>query len=78
MTSHYKLANLTYRLHEQREKLAPGIELRRRMLEKSRHTQIRSEKEAIQGHIGKLQLGVRLAFLRKRMQQLRTVKSYTN
>ena len=73
MTSHYKLANLTYRLHEQREKLAPGIELRRRMLEKSRHT-LRSEKEATQGNISKLQPGVRLAFLRKRMQQLKTVK----
>ena len=74
MTSHYKLANLTYRLREQREKLAPGIELRRRMLEKSRHTQLRSEKEAIQGHVSRLQPGVRLAFLRKRMQQLKAAK----
>ena len=74
MTSHYKLANLTYRLHDQRERLAPGIELRRRMLEKARHNQIRSEKEAIQGHISKLQPGVRLAFLRKRMQQLKAAK----
>ena len=74
MTSHCKLANLTYRLHDQRERLAPGIELRRRMLEKARHNQIRSEKEAIQGHISKLQPGVRLAFLRKRMQQLKAAK----
>ena len=74
MTSHYKLANLTYRLHDQREKLAPGIELRRRMLEKARHTQIRSEKEAIQGHLSRLQPGVGLAFLRKSMQQLKAAK----
>jgi len=73
-TGVYNLANFTYRLHEQRERLAPGIEMRRRYIENARRTQLRSEKERIQGHVGRLAPGVRLHFLRKRMQQLKDVK----
>ena len=72
-TGVYNLANLTYRFHEQRERLAPGIEMRRNYIENARRTQLRSEKEHIQGHIDRLAPGVRLHFLRKRMQQLKDV-----
>jgi hypothetical protein len=68
------LANITYRLRQQRERLEPGQEMRRRFLERGRHSQLRSEKEAIQGHISRLQPGVRLTYLRKRLQQLKSVK----
>ena len=70
----YSLANLTYRLHQQRERLAPGIEMRRQYVENARRTQLRSEKEHIQGHIDRMAPGVRLHFLRKRMRQLRDIK----
>ena len=68
------LANLTYRLHDQRERLAPRLELRRRYIEHARKTQLRSEKENVQSHICRLAPGVRLLYLRKRMQQLKDVK----
>ena len=70
----YSLANLTYRLHQQRERLAPGIEMRRQYIENARRTQLRSEKEHIQSHIGRLAPGVRDLYLKKRLHQLRDVK----
>ena len=70
----YSLANLTYRLHDQRERLAPGLELRRRYIEHARKTQLRSEKENTQSHIGRLAPGACLLYLRKRTQQLKDVK----
>ena len=70
-TGVYNLANLTYRLREQGERLAPGIETRRKYIENARRTQLRSEKEHIQGHIDRLVPGIRPHFLRKRMHQLR-------
>ena len=70
----YSLANLTYRLHQQRERLAPGIEMRRQYVEHARRTQLRSEKEHIQSHIGRLAPGVRTLYLKKRLHQLRDVK----
>ena len=73
-TGVYNLANLTYRLHEQRERLAPGIETRRKHIENARRTQLRSEKEHIQGHVDRMAPGIRLHFLRKRMHQLRDIK----
>ena len=64
------LANLTYRLHQQRlERMAPSIELRGRFLTKAFHAQLRSEKEAIASHVGRLQPGVRRAFLQSRLSQ---------
>ena len=67
-----QLANITYRLHQQRLKMQPSIELRRRFLTKAYHDQIRSEKENIASHIGRLQPGVRRAFMQVRLHQLNT------
>ena len=48
--------------------------MRRQYVEHARRTQLRSEKEHIQGHIDRLAPEVRLHFLRKRMRQLRDIK----
>jgi hypothetical protein len=65
-----KFGNVTLRLHEQREKLTPSIEFRRRYLEASYASQIRVEKEMIQSHINKLPYGARKVFLASRLQKL--------
>lgn len=65
-----KLQKLVYKLHDQREKLAPSIELRRNYLKAMYAQQIRSEKEAIVSRIDKLQPGIRRVFLMHRLQQL--------
>jgi hypothetical protein len=65
-----KLGKLTLKLHEQRDKLAPSTELRRKYLEASYHTQLRSEKSMIQSRIDRLSPGVRKVFLTSRLQQL--------
>ena len=62
--------NLTYRLHQQRLQMAPSIELRMRFLTMAFHAQLRSEKELIASRIGRLQPGVRRAFLEARLHQL--------
>ena len=49
------LERITYRLHEQRAKLAPSLMLRKNYLEATHLGQIQSEKDAIVGHINKLQ-----------------------
>ena len=59
-----------YRLHNQREKLAPSLELRRSHLTSAFHGQIRAEKDSIEGHIGRLQPGVRRVYLQKRLALL--------
>lgn len=64
------LAKLTYRLHDQRAKLAPNLELRRHHLTAAFHAQIRSEREAIESRIGRLQPGVRRVYLKHRLEQL--------
>ncbi len=64
-------ANLTYRLHKQRqERMAPSIELRRRFLTSAYQAQLRNEKEMIASHIGRLQPGVRRVFMQRRLEQL--------
>ncbi len=70
MNNQKHLQNLTYRLHEQRQLLQPSIALRRAFLTKAFHAQLRSEKEGIEGHIQRMQPGVRKAFLVKRMEFL--------
>ena len=55
---------ITYRLHAQRAMLVPSIMLRRGYLEKVHLAQIRSEKDAILSHIGRLHPGVRAEYLR--------------
>ena len=65
-----RLNKLTFKLHDQRERLAPSIELRRRYIETSYLNQIRGEKEMIQSRIDRLQPGVRKVFLASRLQKL--------
>ena len=63
----HDLQRILYRLHDQREKLAPSIELRRAHLTSAFHGQIRAEKENIEGFIGRLQPGVRRVYLKNRL-----------
>jgi hypothetical protein len=65
-----KRGNITMRLHAQREKLAPNIELRRKYIEASYHSQLRVEKDIIESHIGKLPYGARQVFLAGRLKKL--------
>ena len=64
------LQRILYRLHDQREKLAPSLELRRQHLTSAFHGQIRAEKDNIQGFIGRLQPGVRRVYLKNRLELL--------
>ena len=64
------LAKLTYRLHDQRAKLVPNIELRRHYLTNAFHAQLRAEKENIESHIGRLQPGLRRVYLAHRLEKL--------
>ncbi len=64
------LQRIVYRLHDQREKLAPSLELRRQHLMSAFHGQIRAEKDNIEGFIGKLQPGVRRVYLQNRLALL--------
>ena len=64
------LQRILYRLHDQREKLAPSLELRRSHLTSAFHGQIRAEKDNIEGRIGRLQPGVRRVYLRNRLALL--------
>ena len=64
------LANLTYRLHQQRLQMATSIELRVRFLTKAFHAQLRSEKELIASRTGRFHPGICRAFLEARRHQL--------
>ena len=64
------LQRILYRLHDQREKLAPSLELRWQHLTSAFHGQIRAEKDNIQGFIGRLQPGVRRVYLKNRLELL--------
>ncbi len=70
-----RLNKITFKLHEQRDKLAPSIELRRRYIEAAYLNQIRSEKEMIQSRIDRLSPGVRKVFLASRLQKLNAALS---
>ena len=65
-----KLGNITMRLHAQRERLAPNIELRRKYIEASYHSQLRVEKDMIESHIGRLPVGARKVFSAGRLKKL--------
>jgi len=67
---HMKLGKITLCLHEQRERLAPSIELRRKYIEASYHSQLKAEKDMIQSHITKLPYGARKVFLASRLQKI--------
>lgn len=64
------LATITQRLHDQRQKLAPSVELRRQYLTSVYHNQIRAEKESIEGYIGRMQPGLRRVYLQHRLAML--------
>ena len=64
------LQRILYRLHDQREKLAPSIELRRQHLTSAFHGQIRAEKDNIEGFTGRLQPGLRRVYLQNRLELL--------
>ncbi len=64
------LQRIVYRLHDQREKLAPNLMLRRQHLTSAFHGQIRAETDNIEGFIGKLQPGVRRVYLKNRLALL--------
>jgi len=66
---------ITYRLHAQRAMLIPSIMLRRGYLEKVHLAQIKSEKDAILSHIGRLHPGVREEYLRHK-QRLRIANDH--
>ncbi len=61
---------MTFKLHDQRDKLAPSLELRRKYIESAYLNQIRGEKEMIQSRIDRLSPGVRKVFLASRLQKL--------
>ena len=65
-----RLNKLTFKLHDQRERLAPSIELRRRYIEAAYLNKIRGEKEMIQSRIDRLSPGVRKVFLASRLEKL--------
>ncbi len=65
-----RLNKLTFKLHEQRDKMTPSMELRRKYIETSYLNQIRGEKEMIQSRIDRLSPGVRKTFLASRLQKL--------
>ena len=65
-----KVRNIVYKLHQQRERLAPSIDMRRRFLRKMFADQVRIEKDMIASHIGKLQPGVRRKLLASRLEHL--------
>ena len=64
------LQRIVFRVHYQREKLAPSLALRRAHLTSAFHGQIRAEKHSIEGRIGRLQPGVRRVYLQNRLQLL--------
>ena len=65
-----QLQQIVFRLHDQREKLAPSLELRRKHLTAAYLGQVRSERDAIIGHIERLPYGVRKVYLQHRLQKL--------
>ena len=65
-----RLSKMTFKLHDQREKLAPSIALRRKYIEAAYLNQIRNEKDMIQSRIDRLSPGVRKVFLASRLQTL--------
>ena len=49
-----RLNKITFKLHEQRERLAPSVELRRKYIEAAYLNQIRGEQQMIQSRIDRL------------------------
>ena len=64
------LQKIVFRLHEQREKLAPSVELRKKHLTAAYLGQVRAERDSIIGHVERLPFGARQAYLRHRLDKL--------
>mgnify|MGYP002809790091 CR=1 FL=1 len=65
-----RLNKITFKLHEQRERLAPSVELRKKYIETAYLNQIRGEQQMIQSRIDRLSPGARKVFLASRLQKL--------
>ena len=64
------LHKITYRLHQQRERLTPNLTLRRNYLTSVFHAQLGAEKNMIRSRIDRLQPGVRRVYLQGRLAKL--------
>jgi len=64
------LQKIVFRLHDQREKLAPSLELRRKHLTSVYLGQVRAERDSIIGHIERMPYGARKVYLQNRLQLL--------
>lgn len=64
------LQKIVFRLHDQREKLAPSVELRKKHLTAAFHGQIRAERDSIIGHVERLPFRARQVYLQHRLQKL--------
>ena len=65
-----KIGHVTWRMHERRELLLEKIEMRKKMVAASYHTQLRNDRNAIQSHINHLQPGLRKTFLEQRLVKI--------
>ena len=54
-----RLAKLVYKLHDQRAKLEPSVELRRKYLLATFAAQVQSEKDAVRSHLERMSPGIR-------------------
>ena len=68
--SQAKIANITLRLHEKRERIHENMELRHKMLKASYHMQLQNDKNAVMSHIHHLQPGARKVFLQMRLDKI--------
>jgi len=64
------LQKIVFRLHDQREKLAPSLELRKKHLTSAYLGQVRAERDSIIGHIERLPFGAQKVYLQHRLQKL--------
>jgi hypothetical protein len=65
-----KINHITWRLHERRGLLQENMELRKKMLAASYHSQLRNERNAVMSHIYDLQPGPRRVFLQTRFEKI--------
>jgi hypothetical protein len=65
-----KLGNLTWKLHEQRQKTLESVEMRRKFVEAAHAEQIAREKQMIQSHMDRLTPGPRQLYLKARLNKL--------
>jgi len=70
MKKKVNLQQITWRLHQARERLQPSIELRRKYLMTVQHQQLAGERADIQHYIGSVSPGVRRAYLQRRLTEL--------